>query len=114
MIYLASPYSHPDPFVREQRYLMAAKALSELLAAECWAYSPIVHCHELAKIVDLPTHSAFWRRYDFHMLSLSTELLVLMLEGWKTSEGVREEIAEAARLNITVTALQPEWLRPPL
>jgi hypothetical protein len=31
MIYLASPYSHPDPLVREQRFRDACRATASLL-----------------------------------------------------------------------------------
>lgn len=93
MIYLASPYTHPDPFVREMRYVSTMKVLVEqyLLKAR-WAYSPIVHCHELAKIGDLPKDGSFWKQYDFHMLELAEELHILRLDGWTSSEGIKNEL----------------------
>lgn len=102
MIYIGSPYSHPDPLVREERYLRASKILTEYLKAGRWAYSPIVHCHELAKIWDLPKEAEFWRSYDFHMLALATEFHILCLEGWAASVGLTAERVEAERLQIPV------------
>lgn len=102
MRYLASPYTDPDPWVREDRYLRAAKVLTDYLTARIWTYSPIVHCHELAKIVALPADADFWREYDFHMLSKSDMLMVLRIEGWGASKGVNAEIAEANRLGIEI------------
>lgn len=106
MIYLASPYTHPDPFVREQRYLEAAKMCAEYLKQRRWVYSPIVHCHELAKIIELPKDASYWEAYNYHMLSRSTELHVLMIEGWGESKGV------AAEINFW-TNLQPgnKWIK---
>lgn len=105
MIYLASPYTHPDPFVREERYLRAAKALSYLLSQKKWAYSPIVHCHELAKIGGLPPDAAFWQAYDFYVLSKCDTFMVLRIDGWEQSKGVAAELAEAERLGIPVKYL---------
>lgn len=102
MIYLASPYSHPDPFIREQRYLAVMKVLGDMLANRQWAYSPIVHCHELKKVRDLPPGHEFWLEYDFHILNRCGVLVVVPLEGWMESKGVAAEIAEANRAQIPV------------
>jgi hypothetical protein len=106
-IYLGSPYSHPDPLVRETRYLQAMQALQTMLACRIWAYSPITHCHELAKIWNMPTDGKFWQEYNFQMLRSSKGLFVLKLEGWAKSEGLREEIAYTTDLNKTITFLSP-------
>lgn len=101
MIYLASPYTHYDPFIREERYIRACKVLAEqYLAKRLWAYSPIVHCHELAKMVNLPREASFWMEYNFYMLAKCSELHVLRIDGWDQSKGIYEEINEAKRLGI--------------
>lgn len=102
MIYLASPYTSEDPFLMEERYLRTCKVLCDYLIAGLWTYSPIVHCHELAKIGGLPKDSAFWRDYDFHMIDRSEALHVLRLDGWTTSVGIAEEIKHANRREIPV------------
>lgn len=115
-MYLASPYSHKDPFVREMRYLVTTQALADALKLGVAVYSPIVHCHELAKIADLPRDAAFWRNYNFTMLGCAEQLWVLMLEGWDKSVGVGEEVDEAKRLSIPVIYIQPSesetWPKP--
>lgn len=105
MRYLASPYSHEDPFIREERYLRAMKVLSSLLLVGQYVYSPIVHCHELAKVANLPKTADFWRRYNFHMLAQCEDLLILRIDGWESSVGIAEEKAEAERLNLPVSYL---------
>ena len=105
MLYLASPYSHPDPFVQEERYLKAAKVTAFLLKQNKWVYSPIVHNHELAKMAKLSQESSWWRAYNFAILARCDLLYVLRIEGTDESVGVKEEIAEAARLHIPMEYL---------
>lgn len=105
MIYLASPYSHPDAFVREERYLRAMKVLHGLLEKRIWTFSPIVHCHELKKVAALPFEHKFWLDYDCHILKLCEKLIVLKIEGWETSRGVKMEMDFAAANNIPIEFL---------
>ena len=107
-MYLASPYSHPDPFVREYRYLRAMQAMSRLLKEGIHVYAPIVHCHELAKVVDMPRTADFWRDYNFTMLRCAESLGVLMMDGWKESKGMAEEIEEATSCNILINYLEED------
>lgn len=89
--YIASPYSHDEPFVREQRYLYAAKYTSDRLLNRDHVYSPIVHCHELAKTFNLRGDFTFWRDYNFSMLARAYELRILRIDGWDHSLGVTAE-----------------------
>ncbi len=91
MIYLTSPYSHPDPAVRKRRFRAACRATAALLRAGEVVFSPIVHSHPLVGFA-LPTEWAFWERIDRAYLERCDEVVVLMLNGWKESVGVREEI----------------------
>ena len=102
MIYLASPYSSPDPFTREERYLAAMRKVIDYLRTGNWVYSPIVHCHELAKMADMGKDFNSWKQYNFHMLELASEMHVLQLIGWEDSIGVKWEIRHATDLNIPV------------
>ena len=97
MIYLASPYSHPDPAVREQRFRAACRVVAALLRAGHVVFSPIVHCHVLVEH-GLPTDWAFWRHVDREHLKRCDEVVVLMLDGWNRSVGVRVEIRIAQEL----------------
>lgn len=102
MIYLASPYTHADPFVRELRYLAAAKAVLKLMAAEEPVFSPILHNHQLARIGRLPHSFDFWADLDSDMLRRCDKLVVLKLEGWNISTGVAAEVKLALSLNLPV------------
>ncbi|MBC7855845.1 MAG: DUF1937 family protein [Pirellulaceae bacterium] len=95
MIYLASPYSHPDPTIRDQRYLAACRAAVELLQTGATVFSPVVQGHALSRF-GLPTDWEFWRKHDGEHLRRCDELVVVTLNGWQESVGVLAEI-ELAR-----------------
>jgi len=104
MIYLASPYSHADPAVREARYRAACRATAALLRAGLVVFSPIVHSHPLVAF-DLPTGWDFWEPIDRAYLARCDEVVVLTLDGWQQSTGVRAEIALARGLGKPVRFL---------
>ena len=54
LTYLASPYTHHDKDAIESRYLQAVAAVRALMAQGEHVFSPIVHCHILAKNSSLP------------------------------------------------------------
>jgi len=99
-VYLASPYTHGDPKIVEERAAAAANFTAAHLRKGVFIYSPIVHCHELAKTHDLPKDFEFWKSYNFAMLSKASELWVLTLAGWEVSKGVREERTFAKSFNL--------------
>ena len=101
-VYLASPYSHPNPLVREARYRIARDAVAHLLIRKIWVYSPIVHCHDLTKEYSLPFDATHWREYNEAMLREADELVVLNIPGWRESVGVAAEIAFAKSLGLFV------------
>lgn len=104
MIYLASPYSHPSPFVRDRRFHDACRAMAMLLRNNCTVFSPIIHSHPLVSH-GLPTDWAFWKRHDREHLLRCDEVLVLKLDGWLESVGVQEEIRIAKELGKPVRFL---------
>ena len=101
MIYLASPYSNPDPAIRDQRYLAACRATVHLLLAGETVFSPIVYGHPLV-LLGLSGDWLFWKRHDDQFLLRCHEVFVLALPGWDESEGVRHEIDLAQRLGKVV------------
>lgn len=107
MIYLASPYSHADPAVREKRFHAACRATAALLRAGEVVFSPIVHSHPLVAF-DLPTDFAFWASIDREHLARCDAVAVLTLDGWSESIGVREELRIARELGKPVRFFAPE------
>ena len=107
MIYLASPYTHLDPFIREQRFHEACRAAAAITRAGLVVFSPIAHSHPLVEY-GLPTDWGFWQRFDRAYLERCDEVVVLMLDGWKESVGVQAEIRLARELGKPVRFVVPE------
>lgn len=91
MIYLASPYSSPDPGIMSERYTKTMIVAAGLLRERRWCYSPIVHCHEMAVRFSLPKDFDYWSEYNYHMLERADEFYILALPGWQESRGVEAE-----------------------
>ncbi len=108
MIYIASPYSskHKCPnaqaIERENRYHSALDYNAQLLNDGHYAYSPIVHCHEMANKHGLRKDFEYWQGFNRHMIELASALHVLALDGWEESEGVQGEIEYAKSLSVPV------------
>lgn len=91
-IYVASPYSDPDPNVMADRYLEVMRYTADLIVQGQWAYSPIVHCHDMALRHDFPKHHNFWMGFDAAMILPCKEVHVLQLDGWAQSKGIEHEL----------------------
>lgn len=104
LAYLASPYSHPDPAVRQRRYADVLRAARLLMEQGHHVWSPIVYTHHLAE-AGMAMDWGYWQRFDEAMLSRCQELWILMLDGWRDSEGIRGELWLARRLSMPVRLL---------
>lgn len=91
VIYLALPYSHPDPKVRQFRYEQACITAYELMQQGRKVVCPVIHNHPLV-LLGLKFGWYTWEGYDRLFMDICGEMIVLRLEGWKESEGVDGEI----------------------
>jgi len=107
MIYLASPYSHPDPAIREARFQAACRQAAEMLRCGIPAWSPIAYSHALT-MHGLPLDWKFWERFDRLFLEMCSEVWVLTLDGWQQSKGIQAEIEIARELGKPVVFVEPE------
>lgn len=107
LVYLAAPYSHPDPAVREARFQAANRAAGAMMAEGLHVFSPISHTHPIALCCDLPLGWDYWEAFDRAILSRCSSVVVLRLDGWKESTGVRHEMAIAAELDLPVSFRDP-------
>jgi hypothetical protein len=95
MIYLASPYSHPDPSVIESRVEQTKQAMYQLLSQGYVIFSPILMLHETCKSYNMPGEAKDWVEFNSVFLSRSDSMFVLCIEGWRQSVGIGHEILEA-------------------
>ncbi len=110
MIYLASPYAHPDPHEMEYRFHRVCEATARLLLQGEVVYSPIAHNHYLAVNFNLPRTWDFWQNLDLRMIDRADAVWVLQLDGWQKSTGVNAEITYAIQRGIPVLYLDFEEL----
>jgi hypothetical protein len=104
LIYLCSPYTHPDIAVRQARFESACRAAAELIQQGKTIFSPIAHSHFICRY-GLPLDWEFWQQHDRRYLEVCDEMVVLMIPGWQESVGVQAEIAIARELGKPVSYL---------
>lgn len=114
MIYLAVPYSHPDPLVREQRYHAVNRLAAKLIEAGQVVFSPISMSHPIEAHMTKIYPTEFWLKLDMMVAPLCNHLIVLKMPGWEESRGVRTEIIYFEKRGCPITYLEPEeplpWL----
>ncbi len=110
IIYLASPYSHPDAAVRHKRYEDVCRVTAQLIAKGHVVYSPIAHSHPVAAFLDpdLLMDHKFWMTQCLPILNVCDELWVLELDGFEKSKGVSAEVKFAVDNLITIRFISPE------
>ena len=107
IIYLAIPYSHPDPAVREARFMMANMAAARLIERGEYVFSPISQMHPIALVGNLPLGWEYWQGYDREVLEACGKLIVIMAEGWRDSTGVAGEMDIAMEYGISIEYMDP-------
>jgi hypothetical protein len=110
LVYLASPYTHANPAVREARFVEVVMCRGWLMnnVKDVFFYAPIGDCHSIALRCKLPGDWNFWAALDECIISRCDEVWVLCIEGRKKSKGVNAELAIAARLGLPVKYVIPQ------
>ena len=111
--YLASPYSHPDPEIRERRFKEICKIASVLIMGGNVLFCPISMSHPIQEYGHTKSTWEFWEAIDTKFLELSDELLVITMDGWEESIGVQAEIKIARDLGLPIRYLDPKTLEEP-
>lgn len=110
LVYLASPYTHPDAKVRQERFKAVCVAQGQLLLKGYFVYSPIVATEAVLLYNDLPFRFGFWRELDELMISKCDYLVVLKLDGWEQSVGVKHEVEFAKLAGLGIFYSDPSTL----
>ena len=94
-IYLATPYTDPDPAVRRARFEAVTQAAGALMRQRFLVFSPITMGHPISEAcADIPVEFPYWETACLSYLTgWATRLVVLTLDGWQASRGVTAEIA---------------------
>ena len=97
IVYLACPYSDPDPEVRRLRFELANLTTVVLIREGRIVFSPISHSHPLSRL-GLPGDWKFWEPMARAYLKICRRVAVLTLPGWENSVGVQRELDIASQL----------------
>ncbi len=101
-IYLATPYTHEDPDIRDYRFNIVNQQAGKLIQLGHIIYSPISMYHPIAFTCDLPKNMEYWQKTNETFLDWCDQLYVLRLSGWDTSKGVTHEILYCINKNKTI------------
>lgn len=114
LVYLASPYTKYSAG-HDAAYREAARLTGLLLEYDNIVFSPIVYGHTMNNFVSVRSVDEqwdFWMSVCLPFLWRSDTLVVAMLDGWKESRGVMEEIRYASQpsSNMEIFFLNPKTL----
>jgi hypothetical protein len=109
MIYLSIPYTGCENL----SFCVSCVVLEKLIRAGNVAISTVVcgHAMRLQGRVDKSDYG-LWIGYDLKILRDCDALIVVKLDGWENSAGVKAEMDEARSLGIPIIYLDPDWFVP--
>ena len=93
--------------MREHRFRTACRAAALLMKHNIIVFSPLSHSVPIAEYVgNVEDDHDFWLGQDIPLLHRCDEVLVIALEGWSESKGVRREMFEALALRKPVVQIE--------
>ena len=104
LFYLASPFTHPKQSVRNVRANLATAAAINLLKRNIHVFSPISYNANWSRKAGagLPCEWPFWEVYDKNFLSRCDGFIILQVDGWVTSVGIKAETQYAKEIGLPV------------
>ena len=112
LIYLASPYSHEDIEVQEQRVQDILKITKYLIYEYgCTIFSPIVYTTAIHQNFE-PLKG--WYTFDLEFLKKCDAMVIVALDGFKQSRGIGLEIAFATGAKIPIYYMDPKEIKKAL
>ena len=112
IVYIACPYSSPDPAVRLANFARANKLAAWAMQKGHCVFSPISHSVPVAEYLppELLLDFDWWMSADLPILRKCEALFVYPPDAALTSRGVAREVEEAKACNIPVRYLTDEDL----
>jgi hypothetical protein len=108
-IYLATAYSHPDPKVREQRFLRANRIASHLIEKGYIVYSPISHSHPIAECMNNHNDKSVWLRQCIAFIEWADCMYIINCPENRQSEGVQMEINRFLEKNKKIFSINENY-----
>lgn len=94
-IFLACPYSHPDSHVIESRFVECNRVAARIVEAGHVVFSQVTLSHPINKVLEKtapPDIGKMWAPIDAVFMDVMEELIIVDLDGWDKSTGIRREI----------------------
>lgn len=107
LVYLATPFYHQSYDIMELRFKIVSRVAAEFMIKGVHVFSPISHCYPMAREADLPRGWDYWQHYDRKMIRMCSRMIVLMLDGWKESSGIKHETELAKEMGIPIEYIYP-------
>lgn len=104
--YLATPYTlRPDI---DRAFQQASRIAAHLSLAGITIFSPIAHSHPMVRAAGLDhTNPAIYAALNKKMLDVCAYLIVVQMDGWQDSDGMREEIEFFERMHKPIYDCDP-------
>ncbi len=99
--YLATPYSRYSKGI-EAAFNDAVSAAATCIKAGVMVFSPIAHSHPIAVAGQIAGHFEQWAALDEAMIAASNGMIVVEMEGWQESAGIKAEIDLCHKLGKSV------------
>lgn len=107
--YLGLPYTDDNPLMEDWRADISDRVAADLFMREGRIiFAPISAWHHIARKHDLPGTFEYWLELDEEFIKISKKLLIIMLPGWKESNGVNGELRLARKYNVPIEYIDPE------
>jgi hypothetical protein len=107
MLYIAGPYSNPDPKRVAINAITHKAAASMLMLSNYVCFSPIVYGEQF---LNIQGGSAMdWKNFNYRMVESCSGLVLLEeMEGWKESKGVQMELSWALGMQKRIVTIKPD------
>lgn len=112
MVYLASPYTHPNFFVRLYRFYKITKIAAQLYKKKkVCMFLPITQSAMMGWLVKgLGSTFKSWKDVDLKAIRKCDEVWVVRMKGWDKSIGVLAELEYARKHYKIVRFVNPQTL----
>lgn len=109
MIYLASPYTHPNAEIQAKRYQETLQIVTKMFGQGYHVLNPIVYGYWIIQSGSKGDWQT-WANFDTVILNLCDQFWVLKLDGWDKSVGIAAEIKIAKSLGRDIVFVEPsDW-----
>lgn len=109
--YLATPYTRYHAGIH-MAFVDSARVAGDLIAVGVPIFSPIAHTHPIACYADLdPKDHNIWLPADAALMNKAYGLLIVVLDGWDESKGVKHEIEAFQAAGKPIFLIDPDNLK---